>query len=145
MLSWFHRSKARVILDCLRPRFFVALSGIGRPAITYEAHRSRQLHCHFRCFFLSGTPATAFASRFLREMCIGSPLPVREPTSFQQRRKQDGYQQKTHSYAALRQHQSYDLAECQRERTVLLNDLLPAVQGSVWRMAQRDLVRSERP
>jgi hypothetical protein len=31
---------------------------------------------------LSGTPATAFCS-FLLEMCIGSPLPVREPTSFQ--------------------------------------------------------------
>ena len=28
-------------------------------------------------------------------MCVGSPLPVREPTSFQQRRKQDGYQQQT--------------------------------------------------
>jgi len=29
-------------------------------------------------------PATASASRFLPEMCVGSPLPVREPTSFQQ-------------------------------------------------------------
>jgi hypothetical protein len=61
--------------------------------------------------FLSGTPATAFASRFLREMCIGSPLSVREPTSFQQRRNQDGYQQQTREHAAMRQHQSHDLAE----------------------------------
>ena len=67
---------------------------MGRPAITCEAHRSRQLCCHSRRLFLSGTPATASASHFLCEMCIGSPLPVREPTSFQQRRKQDGYQQK---------------------------------------------------
>ena len=48
-------------------------------------------------------------------MCIGSPLPVREPTSFQQRRKQDGYQQQTREPAAMQQHQSDDLAECQRE------------------------------
>jgi len=48
-------------------------------------------------------------------MCIGSPLPVREPTSFQQRRKQDGYQQQTREPAAMQQYQSDDLAECQRE------------------------------
>jgi len=44
-------------------------------------------------------------------MCIGSPLPVREPTSFQQKRKQDGYQQTTREYAAMRQHQSENLAD----------------------------------
>ena len=43
----------------------------------------------------------------------------------------------------LRQHQGHDLAECQRERTVLRNDLFTAVQGSVWRMAQRDFIRSQ--
>jgi len=88
---------------------------MGRPANTYEAHRSRQFHCHSRRLSLSGTPATASASHFLRELCVGSPLPVREPTSFQQRRKQDGYQQQTREHAAMRQHQSDDLAECQRE------------------------------
>jgi hypothetical protein len=31
------------------------------------------------------------------------------------RRKQDGYQQQTREPAAMRQHQSHDLAECQRE------------------------------
>lgn len=36
------------------------------------------------------TPATAAASYFLRELYIGSPLSVREPSSFQQRREQDG-------------------------------------------------------
>ena len=40
----------------------VAYERLGRPAITCEAHRSRQFHCHSRCFFLSGTPATASAS-----------------------------------------------------------------------------------
>jgi hypothetical protein len=48
-------------------------------------------------------------------MCIGSPLSVREPTSFQQRRNQDGYQQQTREHAAMWQHQSDDLAKCQRE------------------------------
>ena len=48
-------------------------------------------------------------------MCIGSPLPVREPTSFHKRRKHDGYQQQTSEPAAIRQHQSDDLGECQRE------------------------------
>ena len=77
-------------------------------------------------------------------MYVGSPLPVREPTSIQQkRRKQDGYQQQTREPAAMWQHQSDNLAECQREGSVLRNDLLPAVQGSVRRMAQRDFVRSQ--
>jgi hypothetical protein len=116
---------------------------LGQPAITCEAHRSRQLYCHSRCLILSGTQAMASASRFLPEMCIGSPLPVREPTSFQQRRKQDGYQQQTREHAAMRQHQSDDLAECQRERSILLNDLLPTIQGSIWSMAQWDFVRSQ--
>jgi hypothetical protein len=31
------------------------------------------------------------------------------------RRKQDGYQQQTREPAAMQQHQSHDLAECQRE------------------------------
>jgi hypothetical protein len=65
--------------------------------------------------FLFGTPATATALRFLLELCVGSPPPVREPTSFQQRRQQDGYQQTTREPAAMRPHQSDDLAECQRE------------------------------
>ena len=93
------------------PIIFVVAIGNGRPAITYEAHRSRQFPCHSRRLSLSGTLATASASSFLLELCVGSPLPVREPTSFQQRRKQDGYQQQTREYAALRQHQSHDLAE----------------------------------
>jgi len=42
----------------------------------------------------------------------------------------------------MRQHQSDNLAQCQREGSVLLNDLLPSVQGSVQGMAQWDLVRS---
>jgi hypothetical protein len=36
---------------------------------------------------------------------------MREPISFQQRRKQDGYQQETLEPAVMRQHQSDDLAE----------------------------------
>jgi len=32
---------------------------------------------------------------------------------------------------SLRQYQGHDLAECQREGTVLRDDLVPAVQGSV--------------
>jgi hypothetical protein len=38
---------------------------------------------HSLCFFLFGTPAAAFTPCFLLDMCIGSPLLVREPTSFQ--------------------------------------------------------------
>jgi hypothetical protein len=48
---------------------------------------------------LSGALATAFPSCFLHEMRGGSPLPVREPPSFQQERKQDGYQQTTSEHA----------------------------------------------
>jgi hypothetical protein len=46
-------------------------------------------------------------------MFIGSPLLVREPTSFSNKGgKQDGYQQQeTHSHASLRQYQGHDLAE----------------------------------
>ena len=29
------------------------------------------------------------------------------------------------------------------KRSVLRNDLLPAIQGSVWRLAQRHLIRSQ--
>jgi hypothetical protein len=50
------------------PRFFVALSGIGGLASTCEAHRSRQFHCHSRCFFLSGTPGDGLCLCFLPEM-----------------------------------------------------------------------------
>jgi hypothetical protein len=38
------------------------------------------------------------------------------------------------------QHHGDDLAECQRERTVLRHDLFSAVQGSIRRLAQRYLV-----
>src|SRR5580765_2249468 len=111
------------------------MPGSGRPAFTCEAHRSRQFHCHSRRLSLSSTPATASASRFLRELCVGSPLPVREPTSFQQRRKQDGYQQQTREHASMRHHQSDDLGECQRKGSVFLDDLLPPFedQAGVWR------------
>ena len=125
------------------PCCFVIASGKGRPAITCEAHRSRQLHCHSRCLFLSGTQTPASDSCFLPEMCIGSPLPVREPTSFQPRRSQDGYQQQTREHAAMWQHQSDDLAKCQRERSVLLDDLFPPVQGSVRSVAQWDIIGSQ--
>ena len=118
-------------------------SGSSRPAITCEVHRSRQSDFHSRRLFLSGTPATASASRFLYEMCIGSPLSVREPTSFQPRRKQDGDQQETRELAAMWEHHGHDLGEHQREGTVLRNDLLSSVQGSVRHVAQRDLIRSE--
>ena len=40
---------------------------------------------------------------------------------------------------------SDDLAECQREGPILLNDLLPPVEGPVRRVAQRDFLRSQRP
>ena len=46
-------------------------------------------------------------------------------------------------HAAMRQHQGHDLAECQREGSVLRNDLLPAVQGSVRRLAQWHLIWSQ--
>jgi len=52
------------------------LRNIKPPANTSEAHRSRQQNCHSRRLILSGTPPTASASCFLREMCIGSPLPL---------------------------------------------------------------------
>ena len=81
---------------------FLEALGNGRPAKTCEAHRSRQPHCHSRRLCLSGPPATDSASCFLCELCIVSPLSVREPTSFQQRRKQDGYQQQTREHAAMR-------------------------------------------
>src|SRR5581483_3667782 len=61
--------------------------GLGRPAHTCEAHRSRQPTVNSRCLILSGTPVAAAASRFLSEMCAGSPRLVREPTSFLQRRR----------------------------------------------------------
>jgi len=49
--------------------------------------------------------------------------------------KQDGYQQQTHSHAAMRQYQSEHRSECQRERTVLRNDLLSPFkdQSGAWR------------
>ena len=43
------------------------------------------------------------------------------------------------------EHQGHDLAERQRERPVLRNDLIPTVQGSGRCLAQRHLVRSQRP
>jgi hypothetical protein len=46
-------------------RVFVVATGNGRPASTYEAHCSRQLHCHSLRLILSATPATASASCFL--------------------------------------------------------------------------------
>jgi hypothetical protein len=46
-------------------------------------------------------------------------------------------------HVTMWQHQGDDLAECQRERPVLRNDLFAAVQGSVGRLAQRHLVRSQ--
>ncbi len=52
---------------------------------------------------------------------------------------------KTHSHASVHQHQGNDLAECRRERSVLRNDLLSPVQGSVRRMAQWDVIRSQWP
>ena len=36
----------------------------------------------------------------------------------------------------MRQHQSDHLAECQRERSVLLDNLLPPIQGPVRGVAQ---------
>lgn len=43
------------------------------------------------------------------------------------------------------QYQSHDLAECERQGPVLLDDLFAAIQGSGRCMAQRHLVRSQRP
>ena len=43
----------------------------------------------------------------------------------------------------MRQHQGDDLAECQREGSVLRYDLLSAVQESVLGVAQWDLVQSQ--
>ena len=113
--------------------------GSGRPASTCEAHRSRQFHCHSRRLFLSCTPATASASCFLCELCVGSPLPVREPTSFQQSNRLERQLRsttrdrgvrclQTREPVAMRQHQNDDLAECQREGSGLRNDLLSAVR-----------------
>ena len=70
---------------------------MGRPAITCEAHRSQQFHCHFRRVVLSGTLATAPASSFLRELCVDSPFPVRESTSFQQGGNKMARRQRAHS------------------------------------------------
>ena len=50
--------------------------------------------------------------------------------------------QQAREHATMRQHQSDDLAEHQRDGSVLRNDLLPLVQGSVRGMAQWHLVRS---
>jgi hypothetical protein len=49
--------------------------------------------------------------------------------------EKDGDQQKTHSRAALRQYQSYDLAEYHREGSVLRNELLSPFkdQSGAWR------------
>jgi len=68
--------------------FYVAAEGDGKSSGGLPPHRSRQFHCHSRCLFLSGTPTTSSVSCFLLEMRVGSPLPVREPTSFHIRRKQ---------------------------------------------------------
>lgn len=46
-------------------------------------------------------------------------------------------------HIAMREHQGDDLAECQREETVLRDDLLPTVQGSGRCLAQRNLIRSQ--
>lgn len=70
---------------------------------------------------------------------------MREPPSFQQRRNQDGYEQETSEHAPVRERQSHDLAERQRERPVLLDELLPTVQGSIRRVAELRVFRSPRP
>ena len=41
--------------------------------------------------------------------------------------------------------ESDNLGEHQRKGSVLFDDLLPPIQGSVWRMAQWDIVWSQRP
>jgi hypothetical protein len=46
-------------------------------------------------------------------------------------------------HAAMRQHQSDDLGEHQREGSVLINDLLPPIQGPVRDLAQWLFVRSQ--
>jgi hypothetical protein len=48
---------------------------------------------------------------------------------------------KTHSHAAMRQHQSHDLAE-RRPKARSLQRPFTSVQGSVRRLAQWDLIRS---
>ena len=48
--------------------------------------------------------------------------------------------QTTSHHAAMWEHQSDDLAECERERPVLRNDLLSTIQGSVRHLAQQHLV-----
>ena len=46
--------------------------------------------------------------------------------------------------AAVSQHQGNDLAEGQREGTILRSDLLPTVQGSIRCLTQWHLIRSQR-
>jgi hypothetical protein len=91
-----HRTRSLSPLIALLRRGSWVRGPAGSPVTIYNfrelllsQHRSRQLHCHSRRLFLSGTPPPAAASCFLSELCVGSPLPVREPTSFPQRRTQD--------------------------------------------------------
>ncbi len=44
--------------------------------------------------------------------------------------------------AAMRQHLTDHLAECQREGAVLCNDLIPTVQRLFWCLTKRQLIRS---
>src|SRR5690242_13634018 len=72
------------VLPLIHDRAFVIGSlAIGRPANTCEAHRSRQQNCPSCCLILSARRYGLSLKFFLLEMCIGSPLLVREPTSFQ--------------------------------------------------------------
>jgi len=60
------------------------------------------------------TAGDDLCSHLLHEICLGAPLPVREPTSFQPRRKEQ-----TRDPAAMWQQQRDDLAVPQREGSVL--------------------------
>jgi len=94
---------------------------------------------------LSYSVGSALSSCFLWELCGASSPPVRESPTFHTRRKRDGDQQiiqPTGDDAAMREHQSDDLAKRQREGTVLRNDFFSPIEGPIRRLAQWHLVRS---
>lgn len=85
-----------------------------------QAHRLSQRSFHPYCLIFSGPPAPASAFCFLCELYGASPPHVSEKYYPLTKRKHSGDQpfiQTTGDDAAMRQHQSDDPTECQREGT----------------------------
>ena len=114
---------------------------LSEACIRRNSRSSTCAPCHSHCLLFSGLPVPTSTSCFLRNLYGAPSHPVRESPSY----SQGGNSMATYDHAAMWQHQGDDLAECQREGAVFRIDLLMSIQGSIWCLAQRHLVRSQRP